>query len=105
MRISTAISAIVWAWAAAAASARAQDTVVLAPRADEPGRIVVKGTVVEYLGTGLVLEGAGGAKQTIPAGQVVEIRSTWTADHMAGDDLLRKRDYAAAVTRYQSALT
>jgi len=97
--------AIASAFFPAATVVRADDTVVLAPRPGEAGRIVVKGTVVEYLGTGLVLAGTGSAKQTIPARQVVEIRSTWTADHTAGDDLLRKRDYAGAAARYQAALS
>jgi tetratricopeptide (TPR) repeat protein len=89
----------------ASATAQAEDTVVLSPRADEPGRIVVQGTVVDYTGTALVLEGSGGVKQTIPARQVVEVRSTWTADHAAGDELRRKGDYLGAASRYQTALS
>jgi tetratricopeptide (TPR) repeat protein len=107
MRHAATILALALVLAAVAVDepACAEDTVVLAPRADAPGRIVVKGTVVEYLSTGLVLEASGGTKQTIPARQVVEVRSTWTADHTAADDLWRKRDYLAAAARYQSALT
>jgi len=89
----------------ATGAAAAEDTVILSPRAGEPGRIVVKGTVVDYTGTALVLEGSGGVKQTIPARQVVEVRSTWTADQTAGDDLWRKGDYLGASARYQSGLS
>lgn len=82
----------------------AVDIVILAPKADGAGRIVVTGRVVDFTGAALVLE-ASGQKQTIPGKQVVEIRSTWTAEQIAGDDLWRRRDYAAAQAKYAAALS
>ncbi|MGC3967954.1 MAG: hypothetical protein QM775_11470 [Pirellulales bacterium] len=68
------------------------------------GRIVVTGRVVDYTGASLVLE-ASGQKQTIPGKQVVEVRSTCTAEQTAGDDLWRRRDYAAAQAKYAAAMS
>ncbi|MBA4016249.1 MAG: hypothetical protein C0483_03580 [Pirellula sp.] len=88
---------------APAAAAPAVDTVVLAPRADASGRIVVSGRILDYTGAALVLEASTGGKQTIPGGQVVEVRSTWTPEQTAGDELWRRRDYAAAQAKYAAA--
>lgn len=103
--------AIVWtvlaaatAWAQApTVTASETDTVVLAPRADGAGRIVVTGRIIDFSGTAMVLE-ASGQKQTIPGKQVIEVRSRWTAEQTAGDDLWRRRDYAAAQAKYTAAL-
>ena len=79
------------------------DTVVLAPRENETGRIVVRGTIVDYTGTTLVLD-ASGQRQTIPAKQVVDIRTAYSAEQTAADELWRRRDYAGALGRYNAAL-
>lgn len=103
-------AAAVWVTAIAAkaqtsaAAAPATDTVILAPRAEASGRIVVSGRIIDYTGAALVLEASTGGKQTIPGGQVVEVRSTWNAEQIAGDELWRRRDYAGAQAKYSTAL-
>ena len=87
-------------WSSAAAHA---DSVVLAPRPDEPGRIVLSGKILDYGGAGLVMETADSGKQTIPGKQVVEVRAEWNAAHRAGDDAWRRRDFTAALKSFQSA--
>lgn len=82
----------------------AQDTIVLSPRPDDPGRIVLSGTVVEYNGGLLTYQDAAGASRSVPGKQVVEVRSKWHADHAAGDEAWRRRDFATAATKFQSAL-
>lgn len=102
-------AAAVWLFANSAhaqtsgAAGSAVDTVVLAPRADASGRIVVTGRIVDYTGAALVLEASTGGKQTIPGGQVVEVRTTWTPEQIAGDELWRRRDYAGAQAKYAAA--
>jgi tetratricopeptide (TPR) repeat protein len=110
VRHSSLIGLAVWCCATVANAQTATgpatvvDTVILAPQADGAGRIVVTGRVIDYTSTALVLE-ASGQKQTIPGKQVVEVRSTWTAEQTAGDDLWRRRDYAAAQAKYAAALS
>jgi tetratricopeptide (TPR) repeat protein len=87
-----------------ASTAVAEDTITLAPRTDDPGRIVLKGKIVDYTGAQLTFVNSAGNQQTVPGKQVVEIQSTWTADHIAGDDLWQRQDFAAAATKYQAAL-
>jgi len=78
------------------------DTVIVAPKPDEPGRIIMSGRVVDYTGAALVIELSSG-KQTVPGKRVVEIRSTWHADQLAGEELWRRREYAAAQAKFQAA--
>ena len=60
------------------------DTVVVAPKPEEPGRIIMTGRVVDDTGAALTIELSSG-KQTIPGKRVVEIRTTRSADELAGD--------------------
>ncbi len=105
----TCAVAAVWLTATAAqsqaptAASPAVDTVVLAPRAEASGRIVVSGRIVDYTGAALVLEASTGGTQTIPGRQVVEVRSAWTPEQSAGDELWRRRDHAAAQAKYAAA--
>jgi tetratricopeptide (TPR) repeat protein len=78
------------------------DTVVVAPKPEEPGRIIMTGRVVDYTGTALTIELSSG-KQTIPGKRVVEIRTTQSADELAGEELWRKREYSAALAKFQAA--
>lgn len=87
----------------ASSLSHAQDTITLAPRPDDPGRIVLTGRVVDYTGGLLTYENSVGAQQSVPGKQVVSIQSTWNADHTAGDAAWRRRDYLAAATKYQAA--
>ncbi|MCE9604272.1 MAG: hypothetical protein K8U03_05140 [Planctomycetia bacterium] len=79
------------------------DTVVVAPRPEEPGRIIMTGRIVDYTGAALVIELSSG-KQTVPGKRVVEVRSTWLPEQLAGEELWRSRDYAAAAAKFQAAL-
>lgn len=92
----------VYAQTATPAAQQPLDTVVVAPKPDEPGRIIMTGRVVDYTGAQLTIELESG-KRTVPGKQVVEVRSTWHADELAGEELWRKRDYAGALVRFQAA--
>jgi tetratricopeptide (TPR) repeat protein len=96
--------ALIFAIFASSHTAPAQDTIILAPRADGAGRIVMTGRVVDFTGATLTYETNRGDKQTLPGKQVLEIKSTWTAAHTAGDEAWKRRDFAAAATQYQAAL-
>jgi hypothetical protein len=87
----------------ASSPCRAQDTITLAPRPDDPGRIVLRGRVVDYTGGLLTYENSVGAQQSVPGKQVVSIESTWNADHTAGDAAWRRRDFLNAAAKYQAA--
>lgn len=80
------------------------DEVVLAPRVDDPGRIVLSGKVLDYSGAGLVLEAADGGKQTMPTKQVVEVRTAWPPQRSVADDQWRRRDFVAATASYEAAV-
>ncbi len=82
---------------------RSEDVITLAPRPDDPGRIVLRGRVVDYTGGLLTYENSVGAQQSVPGKQVVSIESTWNADHTAGDEAWRRRDFLTAATKYQAA--
>lgn len=82
----------------------AQDTIILAPRADGAGRIVMTGRVVDYTGATITYETNRGDKQSLPGKQVLEIKSTWIAPHLEGDTAWDRRDFATAVQAYQTAL-
>ena len=87
-----------------AQTAAAQDTIILAPRADGAGRIVMTGRVVDYTGTTLTYETNSGAKQSLPGKQVLEIQSKWSAPHSDGDGAWAARDFANAAKQYGAAL-
>ncbi len=80
------------------------DEVVLQPRPDDPGRIVLAGRVLDYSGAGLVMETAAGERQTVPSKQVVEIRTVWPSQRAIADDHWRRRDFVAASASYESAV-
>ena len=94
----------------AAAHAQAQttpagselDTVIVAPKPEEPGRIIMTGRVVDYTGAALTIELSSG-KQTVPGKRIVEIRTSRSPDEVAGEELWRKRDYSAALAKFQAA--
>lgn len=84
--------------------ALAQDTIILSPRAEGAGRIVMTGRVVDYTGATVTYETNRGDKQSLPGKQVLEIQSTWNAPHLEGNTAWAGRDFATAVTLYQTAL-
>jgi tetratricopeptide (TPR) repeat protein len=84
--------------------AAAQDTIILAPRAEGAGRIVMTGRVVDYTGATITYETNRGEKQSLPGKQVLEIKSTWIAPHLAGDAAWTRRDFTTAATEYQAAM-
>ena len=80
------------------------DEVVLQPRPDEPGRILLTGRVIDHSGAGLVMETAAGARQTVPSKQVVEVRTVWPSQRAIADDHWRRCDFVAALAAYESAV-
>jgi tetratricopeptide (TPR) repeat protein len=86
-------------------TSQAQDVITLAPRTDHPGRITLTGKVLDYTGALLTYENTLGAKQSVPGKQVLEIRSTWSAEQEAGNEAWRRRDYEAAAKKFQAAYT
>ena len=87
----------------ASSTAVAEDTVVLnAPRA-APSRAKVMGRIVDYNGRELVLD-IGGAEKRYPAEQVGNVETAWTPPQQAADELFARREFAAALAKYELAL-
>lgn len=89
--------------AAICAPALAEDTVIVSSRANPRARTKIIGRIVDYTGTEIVVELPGGGQKKAPGDQVVEIQSTWSADHAAGDSLFAQRQYLAALGKYIAA--
>lgn len=97
-----AVATAAHAQAPAAPAGGEYDTVVVAPKPEEPGRIIMTGRVVDYTGAALTIELSSG-KQTIPGKRIVEIRTRQTAEELAGEELWRKREYDNALAKFQAA--
>lgn len=65
----------------------------------------VAGQIVEYTGRQLEIEVSGGIRRKFNADQVVDVQTDCKPDHVAADALYAKQDYAAALAKYQPALT
>ncbi len=82
---------------------RADDTIVC-KRADGKGEIRRTGRVIDYLGSVLTLEVAGGRHEKIPADRIIAIRTQQTDDQEMADRLWAERRFAEAATLYRRAI-
>ena len=82
-----------------------EDVVVVATGADGQGRARRTGRVLEFRGTGLVLQTVTGRKTTIPADKVVDIQTSRTTPHRQGDAAFEQGRYQDAAKHYQAALS
>jgi tetratricopeptide (TPR) repeat protein len=82
----------------------AEDTVVLSSPNNLKARTKVTGRVVDYSGRGLELELASGSIKHFDADQIFEIKTEATAAEQAGDALFARREFSAAMAKYEQAL-
>lgn len=84
-------------------SACAEDTVIIATGKDNQLRTQKRGTILDYTGTQLRLQGQLGREEQIPTDRVLEIRTEWTAPHRAADELRSQGKLSEAISAYRQA--
>jgi hypothetical protein len=89
------------AWSAC--DVAADDAVYLAAGGNPQARAKIPGQILDYNGRELVLKTPGGEKR-YPADQVVHVDTEWTPAHLAADELFDRREYAAALTKYEESM-
>lgn len=82
--------------------AAAQDTVVLTST-DGKSRLTRQGEIVDYTGQELRLKTLSGREEPIAAGRVIEIKTTWLADHLRGSEFVRAGKLDDAIAALQQA--
>src|SRR5687768_1033621 len=90
-------------WIASAAPAFAQDVVIIASSTDPAARIKKQGEILEYTGAGLTLQNEFGTTEKIPASRVIEVQSSWTESHQAGDAARAEGRLDDAIAAYREA--
>lgn len=83
--------------------AQAEDTVVVQAGKNGELRTQKHGTIVDYTGAQLRLQTMLGREEQIPADKVIEIRTTWTPTHQAGDSLRAQGKLPEAIAAYRQA--
>ena len=83
-------------------SAMAQDTVVVTG-ADGKTPVTRYGQIVDYSGTELTLQTSPARRDAIPSRRVIEIKTTWLADHLLGRQQRSSGKLEAAVEAFQAA--
>jgi tetratricopeptide (TPR) repeat protein len=74
-------------------------------RSETGGRVVVRGTILEYTGRTLKLKPISGAEaKQYPVDQVIEVRTPQSESHTRGLQLFSQKRYADAETAFESAL-
>ena len=81
----------------------AADQVLLRSASTPGGRQRVEGTIEEYNGRELVLVDAAGKRRRFKGQQVVRIEAQWTAEQVAGNEHLARRQYSQAVRSFLAA--
>ncbi len=82
----------------------ADDVVYLTSPSNPRARTKVSGQIIDYTGKELALRTDTGAERRFPGEQVAEVETTYSPEQLAGDALLAKFDYAAALAQYQLAI-
>ena len=84
------------------ASACAEDSVLLV---GNDGRTTVQrqGEIIDYTGKALRFKTAAGREESIAAERVVEIKTTWVADHLIGREKRKNGRLEEAIEAYQQA--
>ena len=81
----------------------AADAVYLVPAAGAQARPKLTGRIVDYNGRELLID-ISGVEKRYPAEQVAEVETELTPTHLAADELFARREYAAAVPKYEQAM-
>jgi len=82
---------------------RGEDTVIYATGKDSLGRGSTSGTIIDYTGENLILRTSGGREQRIPTSRVIEIKTTWSPEKLAGDEMMEGGEFDEAVKNYLTA--
>lgn len=85
-----------------ATSAMAQDTVIVTG-ADGKTPVTRYGQIVDYTGAQLTLQTSPGRRDPIPSRRVIEIKTTWLADHLLGREQRSLGKLQAAIEAFQAA--
>ena len=64
----------------------------------------LSGRIVDYSGQFLTFQQLGGQPRQIKSQQVQKIQTTWTANHVRGDQLLAEHQFEQALATYQQAV-
>jgi len=83
--------------------AKADDTVYLSSPANPQSRAKVTGRITDYNGRELVLITGAGEKR-YPVAQIADVEADWTPTQLAADELFARREYAAALSKYEEAM-
>jgi tetratricopeptide (TPR) repeat protein len=94
-----ALTFIAWS----ARNVAADDAVYLAAGGNSQARAKIPGQILDYNGRELVLKTPGGEKR-YPTDQVVDVDTEWTPVHLAADELFDRREYAAALSKYEESM-
>ncbi|MBM4002765.1 MAG: hypothetical protein FJ295_05675 [Planctomycetes bacterium] len=65
----------------------------------------IQGEILDYTGTELKWRSSTGREETVPAAQVIRVRTEWTADQMQGDAQFDTGRFEDAAERYRAAQT
>jgi tetratricopeptide (TPR) repeat protein len=80
-----------------------QDTVIHSSATDPAARIKKQGQILDYTGTELKLRTSLGRDETIFAGRILEFKTTWTPQHLAGDAARAAGNLDEAIAAYEEA--
>lgn len=83
--------------------AAAEDIVIASSASDPAARVRRTGEVLDYTGTELKLRTALGTVETISAGRVKEVQTTWLPEHEAGRAARAKGDLSEAIAQLTEA--
>jgi len=104
-RTSAVVAAIALAVALFVVPSRAAEDVVYVKSAANPrARTKISGQILDYTGQELVIRTDATTPRRIPSEQIAGIETAWCAEQQAGDALLAKHEFAAALAQYQLAL-
>src|SRR5262245_19997489 len=77
----------------------ADDEVYLKSPSNPRARTKVSGQILDYTGKELVLRTDMGAERRFPGDQVADVETTYSPEQLAGDKLLAKFDFSAALAQ------
>ena len=81
----------------------AEDAVYLIAPNSPQARAKVSGRITDFNARELELD-IGGAEKRYPAEQVATVEADWSPTHEAADELFARREYAAALPKYEEAV-
>jgi len=84
---------------------RAEDVVILSSPTKTEAFTRLSGEVLDFTGRGLRWRMANGRELEYPALQVLRIETTRSPQQLAGDELFKNDEFAAAEDKYRAALT